>query len=89
MLATVSDTYRVFPNDDLGPLVDALLDEGITASDSATANEKFQEAQEVLLKDLPAIPLWYSTVNGGYGENVSNVVIDWHSVPLYYEITKN
>lgn len=27
VLATVSDTYRVFPNDELGPLVEALLDE--------------------------------------------------------------
>lgn len=71
------------------PEFDALLESGITAEDPATANEEFQAAQEILLEDLPAIPLWYANVNGGYSENVSNVVFDWHSVPLYYEITKN
>lgn len=68
---------------------DQLLAEGISASDEATANEDFQKAQEVLLKDLPAIPLWYSNVNGGFAKDVSNVEFGWNSVPLYYEITKN
>ena len=68
---------------------DARLEAGITAEDPATANDEFQAAQEILLEDLPAIPLWYANVNGGYSESVSNVVFDWHSVPLYYEITKN
>ncbi len=67
---------------------DALLNEGITQTDQAAANKKFQEAQEVLLQDLPVLPLWYSNVTGGYSENVSNVHFGWNSVPLYYEITK-
>ncbi|WP_062461642.1 peptide ABC transporter substrate-binding protein [Demequina soli] len=67
---------------------DKLIDEGKQATDSATAIEDFQKAQEVLFKDLPAIPLWYSNVTGGYSENVENVQFDWHSVPLFYEITK-
>ncbi|MCS5496571.1 ABC transporter substrate-binding protein [Cnuibacter physcomitrellae] len=71
------------------PEFDQLLQEGAADSDLAAANEKFQQAQEVLLKDLPAIPLWYSNVTGGYGENVQNVQFGWNSVPLYYEITKN
>ncbi len=68
---------------------DALLQEGISNPDTAERNTILQQAQEVLLKDLPAIPLWYSNVNGGYSENVSNVTFGWNSVPLYYEITKN
>ncbi len=71
------------------PEFDQLLQEGAMDSDLSAANEKFQQAQEVLLKDLPAIPLWYSNVTGGYGENVQNVQFGWNSVPLYYEITKN
>jgi oligopeptide transport system substrate-binding protein len=67
---------------------DTLLSEGAAESDLAAANAKFQEAQQVLFTDLPAIPLWYSTVQAGFSENVENVAIDWHSVPLYYEITK-
>ncbi len=68
---------------------DKFLGEGITATDPATANADFQKAQEVLLKDLPAIPLWYANVTGGSATTVSNVQFGWNSVPLYYEITKN
>ncbi|WP_296667944.1 ABC transporter substrate-binding protein, partial [Demequina sp.] len=68
---------------------DTLLREGSASTDTAAANVKFQEAQEILFQDLPAIPLWYSNVTGGYAETVENVVFDWHSVPLFYEITKN
>ena len=67
---------------------DSLLQEGSGSDNPEAANELFQQAQEVLFKDLPAIPLWYSDVQGGYSEAVSNVAIDWHSVPLYYAITK-
>jgi oligopeptide transport system substrate-binding protein len=68
---------------------DAVLAEGSTATDVAVANEKYQAAQEILFKDLPAIPLWYSNVTGGFSNNVDNVVFGWNSQPLYYEITKN
>ncbi|PKQ14801.1 MAG: ABC transporter substrate-binding protein, partial [Actinobacteria bacterium HGW-Actinobacteria-8] len=68
---------------------DALLKEGSAMTDTDEANATFQKAQEILFKDLPAIPLWYSNVTGGYADTVDNVVFDWHSVPLYYEITKN
>ena len=67
---------------------EALLDEGLTAPSVEEATAKFQEAQEVLLKDLPSIPLWYSNVTGVSAETVDNVVFGWDSVPLYYQITK-
>jgi len=68
---------------------DSLLDQGSEAKTTDEANKYFQDAQAVLFKDLPAIPLWYSTVQAGFGENVQNVAIDWHSVPLYYQVTKS
>lgn len=68
---------------------DALLKEGLAETDLEKANEKFQQAQEILFKDLPAIPLWYSTVNGAWGQTVENVQFGWNSVPLYYEVTKS
>mgnify|MGYP000843924370 CR=1 FL=1 len=70
------------------PEFDALLAKGIVDTDPAAANKYFQEAQEILLQDLPATPLWYSNVTGGYGDKVSNVQFGWNSVPLYNEITK-
>ncbi|QEO15535.1 ABC transporter substrate-binding protein [Agromyces intestinalis] len=70
------------------PEVDALLTQGLAETDLAAANEKFQAAQEILFQDLPAIPLWYSNVNGAWSTQVENVQFGWNSVPLYYEITK-
>ncbi|WP_427869378.1 peptide ABC transporter substrate-binding protein [Leucobacter luti] len=70
------------------PEFDKLIQEGSVDTDPAAANKKYQEAQEILLQDLPAFPLWYANVNGGYGESVDNVQFGWNSVPLYYEITK-
>ncbi|MDN3309706.1 ABC transporter substrate-binding protein [Microbacterium oryzae] len=67
---------------------DSLLAEGISETDAEAANELFAEAQAVLLQDLPAIPLWYSNVTGGWADTVDNVEFGWNSVPLYYEVTK-
>jgi oligopeptide transport system substrate-binding protein len=71
------------------PEFDALLKKGSSADNLEDANADFQAAQEILLKDMPVIPLWYSNVTGGYGTSVHNVQFGWNSVPLYYEITKD
>ena len=68
--------------------VDALFAKGNEAGSLDEANKYFQDAQVILLQDLPAVPLWYSNVNGGYSTLVKNVVFGWNSVPLYYQITK-
>lgn len=68
---------------------DKLLKEAAAAKDADAAQPKYNEAQEILLKELPAIPLWYSNITGGWSEHVDNVVFSWKSVPVYNEITKN
>ncbi|MFC5790756.1 ABC transporter substrate-binding protein [Agromyces tardus] len=70
------------------PEFDALIKEGLGETDVQAGIEKFQQAQEILFEDLPAIPLWYATANGAWGENVDNVEFGWNGVPLHYEITK-
>ena len=70
------------------PEFDALLAKGASATDQSEATKDYAQAQEILLQDLPAIPLWYSNVNGGFAKGVNNVQFGWNSVPLYYEITK-
>jgi len=67
---------------------DTLLQDGAAADSTDAAVKKYQQAQEVLLKDLPTIPLWYSNVVGVWSEGVSNVTFGWDSVPLYYQVTK-
>jgi len=70
------------------PEFDALLAQGISETDPAAANELFQQAQEILLQDLPALPLWYANVTGGWADTVDNVEFGWNSVPLHHNITK-
>ncbi len=65
-----------------------VLAEGASAPSVEEATAKYQEAQEILLKDLPSIPLWYSNVTGVSADTVDNVVFGWDSVPLYHAITK-
>ena len=70
------------------PEFDELIASGISNPDSEAANADFQKAQEVLLADLPVLPLWYTNTVGGYAETVDNVEFGWNTVPLYYQITK-
>lgn len=70
------------------PDFDKLLNEGAAATDVDAGNALFQQAQSILFEDLPAIPLWYANVTGGYSSLVGNVAFGWDSVPLYYAITK-
>lgn len=70
------------------PEFDDLISEAAAAPTFEEGNKMLQKAQEVLLKDLPALPLWYSNVTGGFAEGLQNVAFGWNSVPLYYQITK-
>ncbi|KGF05901.1 ABC transporter substrate-binding protein [Arcanobacterium sp. S3PF19] len=70
------------------PKFDALLKKVLNTSDSAAVNKLYDQAQEMLLTDLPAFPLWYSNVAGGWADGVKNVKFNWKSKPIYEEITK-
>jgi oligopeptide transport system substrate-binding protein len=70
------------------PELDKKIDAAAAAKSLDELNKELNDAQSILFKDLPAIPLWYSNVSGGYSEAVSNVEIGWDSDPLYYDIAK-
>ena len=70
------------------PEFDALLKKGDTASSTDEAIKSYQEAEKILVKDMPAIPLWYSNATGGHSDAVSNVKFDVFGVPIYTNITK-
>jgi oligopeptide transport system substrate-binding protein len=69
------------------PDFDQQLTDGLAASTVEEGNEAMNKAQEQLLEDLPAIPLWYQVAQGGWSTNVDNVEFGWNGVPLYYAIT--
>jgi oligopeptide transport system substrate-binding protein len=70
------------------PELDKKVDEAAAANSIDESNKLLNDAQAILFKDLPHIPLWYSNVSGGSSDQVSNVQIGWDSIPLYYAVTK-
>ena len=70
------------------PEFDELIVKANGANSPEEAAKLYNQAQELLLRDLPAIPLFYPNVVGGWSENVSNVTFNWKSLPVYYEIEK-
>jgi oligopeptide transport system substrate-binding protein len=83
-LTGASSNYEGYSSEEF----DNLIAEGATAPSVEEATATYQQAQEVLLKDLPSIPLWYSNVTGVWSDSVDNVEFGWDSVPLYYAVTK-
>ncbi|GHF60346.1 peptide ABC transporter substrate-binding protein [Streptomyces mashuensis] len=66
---------------------DGLVDEANAESDTARAVGKFQDAERILARQMPAIPLWYQNGSAGYSENVADVHLNPFSVPVYERIT--
>ena len=70
------------------PEFDALITKAAGAANADEATTAMQQAQEILLQDLPVIPLWYYNVNGAWNDKVDNVSFDWKGLPVAYKITK-
>ncbi|MFD0416154.1 ABC transporter substrate-binding protein [Streptomyces sp. NPDC127108] len=68
---------------------DKLINEANGETDAAKAVTKFQDAEKILAKDMPAIPLWYQNGSAGYSDKVSDVALNQFSVPVYEEIKVN
>jgi oligopeptide transport system substrate-binding protein len=58
------------------PEFDELVAQGNEASDNAAAIEAYQQADDVLLEDMPIAPMFFGVEQIVHSENVSNVVID-------------
>mgnify|MGYP000467674030 FL=1 len=68
---------------------DDLCSKAAAAQTTDEANKLYQQAQEILLNDLPAVPLYYSNANGVAASGVKNFVMNWQNVPMYNEISKS
>ncbi|MDT0276801.1 peptide ABC transporter substrate-binding protein [Blastococcus goldschmidtiae] len=58
------------------PEFDEALAEGNSAGSVDEAIEAYQAAEDILIEDLPAAPLFYRLNQGAHSDRVSNVVID-------------
>ncbi|MCL1897643.1 MAG: ABC transporter substrate-binding protein [Micrococcales bacterium] len=67
---------------------DALLTQGLSQETMDAQADLYNQAQAIIMDDLPAIPLWYQDIIGGVSEHVDNVFWGWDTVPIAYLITK-
>ena len=70
------------------PEFDGLMDKAASAKSIDEANKIYQQSEELLFRDLPAVPLYYQNSNGVAAKNVQGFSFNWKGVPAYYNISK-
>ncbi|WP_031467941.1 peptide ABC transporter substrate-binding protein [Sciscionella sediminilitoris] len=55
------------------PKFDAAMQAGLEAPTDQEANQKFSEAEKLLVNDMPQIPLWTETGTAGYSDKIASV----------------
>ncbi|MGY1723233.1 peptide ABC transporter substrate-binding protein [Blastococcus sp. SYSU DS0533] len=58
------------------PEFDELIQQGNSASSNDEALDFYNQAEDILLQDMPIIPMFFDLEQAGHSENVSDVVID-------------
>ena len=66
---------------------DRLIQEAASTAD-AKRYDLITQAQSILLKDLPAIPLWYQNATAVTSKSLKGFEFNWQQKPDYYKLTK-
>ena len=69
------------------PKFDDLLKKAASAK-PGEAIKLYQQANEILLKDLPSVPLFYSNAKAVMVPTLKGFTMDWQNMPLYYQLHK-
>ena len=70
------------------PEFDQLLTKAASAKSLDEANKIYQQAEQILFEDLPAIPLYYRNANGIAAKDIQGFTFNWKGVPEYSELSK-
>ena len=68
--------------------VDALLAKAASATNDDEQIDLYHQAEEILLEQLPAVPLYYSNADGVAAKGVKGFEMDWQNQPIYENMTK-
>jgi oligopeptide transport system substrate-binding protein len=68
---------------------DDLIAEGNRAETNEEAIEKYQAAEDVLLQDMPIMPMFFRQIQGVHSDNVDNVTIDAFTRVKVADVTVN
>ena len=67
------------------------FDKLINDAAAAEGDERYKligEAQAILFKDLPALPLWYQNAMAVTSKDLKGFEFNWQQKPEYYKLTK-
>ncbi|MDN6485728.1 MAG: ABC transporter substrate-binding protein, partial [Bifidobacterium mongoliense] len=67
---------------------DRFMDQAARETKLESSLVHYHASQELLLPDLPVIPLWYANVTAGAGKQMRHVSFNYMGVPEYYRLTK-
>ena len=71
------------------PAFDELLEEGNAAETNEEAIAAYQEAEDVLLEDMPIMPMFFTTQQFAYSERIDNVNVDAFARVRFEDVTVN
>jgi len=69
------------------PAFDKLINRANAEPDTAKATALYKQAESLLFKDMPVIPLWYQNGGAAWSSRVSNVTENAFSFPVFTNIT--
>lgn len=67
---------------------DGLMNKAAAAQDDTERYQAYADAQAILFKELPAIPLWNQSISAAAAKGVNNVVFNWQNKPELQDVTK-
>ena len=64
-------------------------DHSVATTDTDEANKLYQQSEEILLKELPAFPVYNANAYGVASKNVkSGFAMNWQNLPTYEKMSK-
>jgi oligopeptide transport system substrate-binding protein len=91
MLNYLGPIYATGAGSNDGDYSNKAFDKLISEAAAAEGDARYKligEAQAILLKDLPAIPLWYQNATAVTSKNLKGFEFNWKQKPDYYKLTK-
>ena len=91
MLNYLGPIYATGAGSNDGDYSNKTFDKLISEASAATGDARYKligEAQTILLKDLPAIPLWYQNATAVTSKSLKGFVFNWQQKPDYFALSK-
>ncbi len=91
MLNYLAPIYATGAGSNDGDYTNPEFDKLISEAAAAEGDARYKligEAQAILLKELPVIPLWYQNATAVTSKNLNGFEFNWQQKPDYYKLTK-